>query len=224
MKRTFLLLFLSAASALAVTVGDTFDQVVAEKGAPVGTMDAGAVKILTYRDAIIKVRDGVVVSVRPPDKAPVVAARPAALAPPPLTHPPEEPGAYDTTYGGPAVWETDYATAVEQAKARKCHLLILFTGSDWCPWCQKMNREVYSKTQFAQYSHDKFVLLKLDYLRHSTPPYELELQNDQMQAKYNVNGFPMVVIVDTTGKELIRLDGYREGGPSNFIRSIQAFE
>lgn len=218
MNKAFPIALLTAASsAFAVNVGDTYDQVVAEKGSPVGSLDAGSARILTYRDAIIKIKGGTVVSVRAPDKTPtiVVNQAPAAVV---LPKPPR------VAYDGPAVWETDFGAAMDQARLKKCHVLILYTGSDWCSWCKKMEAEVYSQPEFAKYSHDKFVLLKLDYLRYSPQSDEARTQNADMLQRYNVHGYPYAVIVDEKGTAIARFEGYKVGGPGRFIEMIQAYE
>lgn len=40
-------------------------------------------------------------------------------------------------------WLTDFKQAQEQAKKDKKLLLLDFTGSDWCGWCIKLEREVF---------------------------------------------------------------------------------
>jgi hypothetical protein len=60
----FSCLLLSAAAALASNVGDTYQQVIAEKGNPKSQIEAGDVRVLNYPDATIKIRDNVVISVR----------------------------------------------------------------------------------------------------------------------------------------------------------------
>jgi protein disulfide-isomerase len=212
-----ILLLAAISPAFAVSVGDTYASVVGEKGQPVGVMTAGSVSILTYPDLVIKLRDNTVVSFRAPGRAPAVAAAPAASA---ATGARPSGEAYD----GPAVWETDFGAALDQAKARKCHILVLYTGSDWCPWCKKMDEEVYSQPEFARYSHEKFVLLKLDHLRHSPLSDAAKAQNDDMLERYHVKGYPNAVIVDMYGNALGRFTGYYQGGPSRFIHMIQALE
>jgi len=203
------------APALALTVGETYDQVVAEKGAPVGISSTGSVRILTYPDVIVRVKGDAVVSFHAPDKAPPAGANPAPAARP-------RPAAAD--FDGPAVWETDFATAMDQARARRCRVLMLFTGSDWCPWCKKMDAEVYSQPEFARYSHEKLVLLKLDYPEHTPQPDAIRAQNAEMKDRYGVRGFPQAVIVDMGGRILTRIKGYQSGGPSHFVQMIQAQE
>jgi thiol-disulfide isomerase/thioredoxin len=208
--------FAALGPAFALSVGETYDQVVAEKGAPLGTSSTGSVRILTYPDAIVRLKDGAVVSFRVPDKAPPAAN----LAYPAMARP--RPAEADSD--GPAVWETDVGTAMDQARARKCRVLILFTGSDWCPWCKKMDAEVYSQPEFAKYSHEKLVLLKLDYPEHTPQPDALRAQNAEMRERYGVRGYPQAVIVDMGGRIVTRVKGYQQGGPSHFIQLIQAQE
>jgi thiol-disulfide isomerase/thioredoxin len=216
-KMAFMILpFAVLGPAFALTVGETYEQVVAEKGAPVGTSSTGSVRILTYRDAIVRLKDDAVVSFRAPDKAPPAANPAYATAARP------RPAAADLD--GPAVWETDFGTAMDQARARKCRVLILFTGSDWCPWCKKMDAEVYSQPEFARYSREKLVLLKLDYPEHTPQPDELKAQNAEMRDRYGVRGFPQAVIVDMSGRIVTRVKGYQQGGPARFIQLIQSQE
>jgi hypothetical protein len=211
-----LLALLAATSAFAVTAGDTYDQVVAEKGVPLGILNAGSVRVLSYPDSVIKIKDGAVISVRATDKSFAVVGNPT---PAPVVVRPKAP-----PYDGPAVWETDFNAAVEIARSKKCHILILFTGSDWCSWCKKMDAEVYSMPQFARYSHDKYVLLKLDYLRHSPQPESVRSQNAEMLQRFDVHGFPFAVIVDVSGSVVARFEGYQEGGPAHFIQMLKAYE
>jgi hypothetical protein len=222
------LLLAAAAPALAVGVGDSIDKVIAEKGRPVGIMSGGTLKILTYPDVIIKVRDGAVISVRSPDKPHVVyggtpAPEPAHASVQVVAQAPR-PSVAGGGYDGPAMWETDVGAALVEAKARGRHLLVLFTGSDWCPWCQKMDAEVYSQPAFAAYSHDKFVLLKLDYPRHTPQPDVIRLQNEEMQRRCRVGGFPCAIIMDGDSNVLTRIEGYRQGGPDAFVQMMRSYE
>jgi hypothetical protein len=80
-------LVLPVAAALGSSVGDTYDQVLKEKGEPKSQIEAGAVRVLTYPDAVIKLKDNVVVSIRATAAAPrkdsrAPAAAAASVAPP----------------------------------------------------------------------------------------------------------------------------------------------
>jgi len=64
MKASACFLFLAAATAWGVGVGDTYQQVIAEKGNPKSSMIAGSLKVLNYPGLVIRLKDGVVVSVK----------------------------------------------------------------------------------------------------------------------------------------------------------------
>jgi hypothetical protein len=215
-NKAFLILFLAgSAPAFATALGDSYARVIAEKGPPVGVMGAGSTQILTYPDAIIKIADGIVVSIRAPSKSQPAAPRPAAE-----TTAKPAPAAE----AGPAAWGSDFGAALDEARARNCHVLILYTGSDWCTWCKRMEAEVYSQPEFARYSRDKLVLLKLDFPRRTPQAEELKNQNAQLLSRYNVSGFPTALLVDAKGAVISRFDGYQEGGPGHFVGMLQRYE
>jgi thioredoxin-related protein len=84
-----------------------------------------------------------------------------------------------------------------------------------------MDREVLSKSQFENFASKNLVLVKLDYPRRKKlPPSEMQ-QNDQLQQQYSIEGYPTYVLLDSRGKEVKRVVGYVDGGPSAFIKWIE---
>ena len=49
-------------------------------------------------------------------------------------------------------WTTDYKQALAQAKSQNKLVMLDFTGSDWCGWCMKLNKEVFSQPKFKEYA------------------------------------------------------------------------
>ena len=47
-----------------------------------------------------------------------------------------------------ANWLTDFSEAKAKAKEEGKPILIDFTGSNWCGWCIKLKKEVFSKPAF----------------------------------------------------------------------------
>ena len=222
MKKALLVCFLAGtAPAFATALGDTYAQVTAEKGPPIGTMGAGSTRILTYPDAIIKMSGGVVVSVRAPAKP---QATPASAPGAPALATEAVAKASPTASDGPAVWQSDFRAALEQAQTLNRHVLVLYTGSDWCSWCHRMDAEIYSQPEFSRYAHDKLVLLKLDYPRHTPQAEDLHSQNAALLQRYNVHGFPAALLVDGNGTVVIRFDGYQEGGAGRFVGVLKHYE
>lgn len=112
-------------------------------------------------------------------------------------------------------WIEDFELAKKTAAEQKKLILADFTGSDWCGWCIKLDKEVFSKKEFTDYVKDKYVLVKLDFPRKSPQSDELKKQNKALGKKYDIEGFPTVLILDAEGNKKGEL-GYVEGGPSAF--------
>ena len=62
-------------------------------------------------------------------------------------------------------WVADFDVAVKQAREQGKHLLVDFTGSDWCGWCIKLHDEVFAKEAFLKAAQEKYVLVALDFPR-----------------------------------------------------------
>jgi protein disulfide-isomerase len=116
-------------------------------------------------------------------------------------------------------WLTNYKEAQEQAKAGKKLVLLDFTGSDWCGWCIKLDREVFSKPEFKEYAEKNLVLVELDFPRGKKLSDEERGQNEQLAMRYQIQGFPTIVVLDGEGKQVGELS-YMPGGPSAFIAEL----
>ena len=117
------------------------------------------------------------------------------------------------TPGCAGEWITDPEQAARSAAAEQRPQLILFTGSDWCGWCIKLEQEVFSTPAFRAWAAQRVVLLKLDFPRkRQLPPAELQA-NRAVAARYGVKGYPTVVFAAADGRVLGE-SGYEPGGPA----------
>jgi thioredoxin-related protein len=123
--------------------------------------------------------------------------------------------------GAESVWLNDYKKAQEEAKATNKVLLLNFTGSDWCGWCIKFDRDVLSKPQFQDYARDNLVLVELDFPRAKEQTPEVRKQNRELAQQYEVVGFPTIVVLNSDGQTLWKFDGYFPGGLEAFIEQLQ---
>jgi thioredoxin-related protein len=123
-----------------------------------------------------------------------------------------------------SVWLTDLPKAEAQAKAENKIVLMDFTGSDWCPWCIKFKKEVLDAPEFQAYAAKNVVLVELDYPSKKIQSDELKKANAALKDKYNIDGFPTLVVLDKNGKEIGRQVGYSEGGPKAFIAKLEGFK
>jgi thioredoxin-related protein len=110
-----------------------------------------------------------------------------------------------------------YPKALAAAKAHNKIVLADFSGSDWCPYCVRLNQEVLSTPDFQ--SWNKFVLLELDYPRLIAQPDTIKKQNKTLASYYSVTGFPTVLLLDPDGKELGRVTGYP--GKDNWLQEVR---
>jgi len=128
-----------------------------------------------------------------------------------------------SSFSQEANWMTNYAKAVEQAKAQNKPILLDFTGSDWCGWCIKMKKESLDTTAFKQYADKNLILVEVDFPQNKPQADAVKSQNQQLQQKYKIDGYPCFVLVDKDGKKLGMQDGYLEGGPDAFIAMLKSF-
>ena len=124
--------------------------------------------------------------------------------------------------GEDGLWRTDFEAAKAKAKAEKKFLLVDFTGSDWCVWCKRLKAEVFDKDEFQNEAPKHFVLVELDFPSTKKLPDELKEQNDKLQKKYKIGGFPTVLVLDPEG-EVVAHTGYQPGGPQTYVKQLDEF-
>lgn len=117
-------------------------------------------------------------------------------------------------------WLTDFKRAQQEAKTGSKLLLVDFTGSDWCGWCIKLNREVFSKPEFKDYATKNLVLLEVDFPRQKKLNAGMQQQNEELAQHYQVEGFPTIVVLNGDGQKVGEL-GYMPGGPEAFIAELE---
>ncbi len=117
-------------------------------------------------------------------------------------------------------WMTDLPKAEAKAKSENKLVIMDFTGSDWCPWCIKLDKEVFSTPEFIKYADKNLVPVQVDFPNHKQQPEALKQANQELQKKYKIEGYPTVVVLDSNGKKLGEL-GYEPGGPKPFIERLE---
>jgi thiol:disulfide interchange protein len=121
--------------------------------------------------------------------------------------------------------ETQWLTSVPEAeaKAKAEHKLVFlnFTGSDWCEACKVLDSEVLDKTEFAAYASTNLVLVTLDYPLSGKQPKELVEANDQLQKKYNIEGFPTLIVLKPDGTVVWSHIGIVRGGLKATISQLE---
>lgn len=117
-------------------------------------------------------------------------------------------------------WMTDVPKAQAKAKSEKKLVMLDFTGSDWCGWCIKLNKEVFSQPEFVAYAEKNLVPVEVDFPRRKQQSAELKKANQALQDKYKIEGYPTIIVLNGEGKKVGEL-GYQPGGPKAFIAELE---
>ncbi|WP_298418435.1 thioredoxin family protein [uncultured Kordia sp.] len=122
-------------------------------------------------------------------------------------------------------WNTNFETAKKEAITKNQRIILVFSGSDWCGPCMKLERKIWNSETFKSYAKENYTLLKADFPRRKKNKLSkaLQAQNEQLAATYNPKGyFPLVVVLDKTGKQLGQL-GYQKTNPEAYLKLLNAF-
>jgi thioredoxin-related protein len=120
-------------------------------------------------------------------------------------------------------WHTDVKEAIAISTKEKKPLLLFFTGSDWCGWCIRLQKEVLHTPEFKSWAKDKVVLVELDFPRRTPQSVELKTQNNELQQAFGVQGYPTIHFangVTSDGKSSFKglgSSGYVAGGPAAWL-------
>tara|TARA_B100001971_G_C17726895_1_gene303978 strand:- start:99 stop:491 length:393 start_codon:yes stop_codon:yes gene_type:complete len=103
----------------------------------------------------------------------------------------------------------DFAKAKSESSRQGKPILMEFTGSDWCPPCKALHKNILTSDVFRQQIPKKFILLKLDNPRDKSwqTPEEIA-QYRKLSAEYKVRGVPTIIVADANGNEQHRQVGY----------------
>ena len=120
-------------------------------------------------------------------------------------------------------WFSDVNLAIQKSNETGKPMFLFFTGSDWCGWCIRLQKEVFQTPYFTQWAKENVILVELDFPRQKQLPDQVRQQNQRMQQILPVQGYPTVWFVNATlndGK--INIDklgstGYLAGGPKVWV-------
>jgi protein disulfide-isomerase len=123
-------------------------------------------------------------------------------------------------------WLSDLPQAQARAKAERKFVLLFFHGSDWCPTCVEMQRQVFDTPAFAEYARQRLVLVDVDFPEKQKQNEDLRRANLALKAKFNLSpeagvGFPTLVLLADSGETVFQETGYAGGGPSEILPKLQ---
>lgn len=123
----------------------------------------------------------------------------------------------------PVGFTDDLDAAFAKAKAEGKFVYACFSGSDWCGWCMKLEREVFSKPEFISGVKDDYVLVFIDLPEDKSLLSEhAKSANPALVDKYRIRGFPTALVFDGDGRK-IGETGYRKGGAKAYVDHLMSF-
>ena len=120
-------------------------------------------------------------------------------------------------------WETDINKAIKVSNKTKKPMLLFFTGSDWCGWCIRLQKEVLKTPEFTAWAKKNVVLVELDFPRAVSQTDAIKMQNNGLQQAFGVQGFPTVWFATAKEKDGkpsftgMGSTGYVAGGPTAWL-------
>ncbi len=115
----------------------------------------------------------------------------------------------------------DLDAAFERAKASGKLVYACFSGSDWCGWCKKLEMEVFSDASFIDALKDKYEFVYIDSPKDKTCLSEnAKAKNPELVKKFNIRGFPSMIIFKADKTILMQDSAYRNGGAKGYIEFL----
>ena len=120
----------------------------------------------------------------------------------------------------PAGWTDDFEAAKKQASQEGKDLFVVFSGSDWCGWCVRLEEEVFSKNGFTEKISETFVPVFIDSPQDKSRLSALaKKQNPELVDRYRIQGYPTVLLLDAEG-DVFAQTGYAAGGPEKYLQAV----
>ena len=117
-------------------------------------------------------------------------------------------------------WMDNFEDVKSAATKENKYILADFTGSAWCPWCMKLEKKVFGTPEFKKYAKENLILFIADFPRNKAQSAGVKKQNEELIKKYDVMGFPTVLLLTSEG-DTIFTTGYQDGGPKPYVESLK---
>lgn len=128
-------------------------------------------------------------------------------------------------FGFSQEWEADFDVAQSKASQEGKPLVLVFSGSDWCAPCIKLDRNIWQSEQFKRHAAQNYVLYKADFPKKKKNQLAPEIlgKNKELAAKFNTKGhFPLVLVLDGDSN-ILGTTGYKKYGPKKYVELLDSF-
>ena len=120
-------------------------------------------------------------------------------------------------------WQTNFDDAKALAIKENKNIVLVFSGSDWCAPCIKLEKTVWMSDAFQKEATKSWVTYKADFPKKKANQLAPELteQNNKLAEKYNSGGsFPLVVLLDKNGK-VLGMTGFKNVSAEEYVAMLK---
>jgi len=124
----------------------------------------------------------------------------------------------------PDNWHLNMQEAKAIAQKEHRHILLNFSGSDWCGPCILLRKEVFDDPAFIGFADTTLVLVNADFPRSKKNQLSKEQQqlNDHLADEYNSQGkFPLTLLLNADGKVVKEWEGNPGFKPAGFSLEVK---
>ena len=107
-------------------------------------------------------------------------------------------------------WKHNYDDALKQAKTEK-KLVVVDVYADWCGWCKKLDKDVYTDKDVQAKISKSFVPVKIN--------PEKSAVNARVAQNFGVRSLPHILFLDADGKKISEIIGYVPAG--DFLKALE---
>jgi thioredoxin-related protein len=129
------------------------------------------------------------------------------------------------TIGYSQEWKTNFEVTKTEATNQDRNILLVFSGSDWCGPCIKLDRDIWKSVEFMEFAKNNLILERADFPKKKQNQLSPEIKklNQNLAEKYNKDGmFPLVIVLDKNGKVLGKT-GYKKVSPTEYVNLLKSF-
>lgn len=122
-------------------------------------------------------------------------------------------------------WHVNMQEARGLAQKEHRHILLNFSGSDWCGPCILLRKEILDAPEFSALADTALVLVNADFPRMKKNQLSREQQqlNDKLADQYNSKGqFPLTLLLTAEGKVLRQWEGNPSVKAAVFSEQVKA--
>ena len=95
----------------------------------------------------------------------------------------------------------------EAEKSKRFVMVDAYT--DWCGWCKRMDRDVFSNPEVREYLGKKFVTIRINAEAAEPAHYEgKEFTSRTLATRFRITGYPTTIFLRANGDHLANVPGY----------------